>query len=74
MNAEQMLEKIGLMGGCIVSSADCSEIEIADARVRGDFYVDADGFGFVRRLPEWLQLHSRDARNRSEACCELVGR
>ena len=40
--------------GAIVSSADCSEMELAFARKEGRFYVDKDGFGFVLRTKEWL--------------------
>jgi hypothetical protein len=65
-----LFEKLKKEGGCIVSSADCSELEIADARVRGDFFADENGFGYVRRLPEWLQKHSRFARNAEEENCE----
>jgi hypothetical protein len=54
---EEMLDKMGNQGGCIVSSADADEIEIADARARGDFYVDAEGYGYILRLPEWLARH-----------------
>lgn len=66
-----LINKLKLEGGCIVSSADCSEMEIADARVRGDFYVDDYNFGFVRRLPAWLQKHSRFSRNAEPDCCEF---
>lgn len=40
--------------GAIVSSADCSPMELAFARSEGRFYVDGDGFGFVLRPREWL--------------------
>ena len=65
-----MLTKLAREGGCIVASADCDVIEIAFARARGDFLVDNRGYGWVRRLPEWLQRHSRFARNASPDCCE----
>jgi hypothetical protein len=39
--------------GAIVSSADCSEMEITFARSEGRFYVDNAGFGFVLRMREW---------------------
>lgn len=67
---ENLIEKLLIHGGCIVSSADCSQMEIADARVRGDFWADANGYGYVRRLPEWLARHSRYARIVSPECCE----
>lgn len=44
-------------GGAIVSSNDCSPMEIADARATDRFWVDENGFGFVWRSPEWLALH-----------------
>lgn len=68
---QELVTRLAVEGGCLVASADCSEIEIADARVRGDWYVDAEGFGYVRRLPEWLRKHSRFARGHTEDCCEL---
>lgn len=56
-----ILEQLAHRGGCIVSSNDCSELEIADAKVRGDFYVDRNGFGYVIRSKEWLdRVHARD--------------
>lgn len=65
-----MLTKLAREGGCIVSSADCSVMEIADARARGDFLVDNRGYGYVRRIPEWLRRHSRFARHAAPDCCE----
>lgn len=66
---EELLRKLRENGGCIVSSADCNEIEIADAKARGDWWVD-DGFGYVLRLPEWLASHSRYARGAHADTCE----
>jgi hypothetical protein len=69
---EQLLLKLATEGGCLVASADCSAHEIADARVREDWYVTDDGLGYVRRLPDWLQKHSRYARKADpSSCCEL---
>lgn len=72
MTLTWLVEKLGRDGGAIVSSADCSPMEIADAHARGDLWVDMDGLGYVRRLPAWLQRHSRDARNASAECCEIT--
>ncbi|NSX87634.1 hypothetical protein G6L86_18685 [Agrobacterium tumefaciens] len=56
-----MLERLAKEGGCIVSSGSASLHEIADARVRGDFYVDDNGLGFILRSKEWLdRVHKRD--------------
>lgn len=41
--------------GAIVSSADCSPMELAFARTENRFVVDADGMGFVVRLKEWRE-------------------
>lgn len=58
---EAMFERLKNEGGAIVGSGDCSEMEIADANARGDFYVDKDGFGYVRRLKRWLErIHEND--------------
>ena len=43
-------------GGAIVSSNDCSELEIADAMATGRMLVRDDGMGFVCRTKEWLAL------------------
>jgi hypothetical protein len=69
-----LLAKLSLEGGCLVSSADCSEIEIVDARQRGDFYVQDGGLGFVRRLPDWMQKHSRFHRGAEPGNCEVTPR
>lgn len=67
-----LFEALATKSGCLVSSADCSEIEIADAQRRGDFYVFAGGLGLVHRHAEWLQRHSRFARN-AVSSCETLG-
>ena len=43
---KELLEKLKF-GGKIVSSASCSELDIAQARVCNNFWVDEDNFGFV---------------------------
>lgn len=67
-----LLNRLANTGGCIVSSADCCELEIAEAKVRGDFYVDENNLGYVRRNPDWLKKHSRFARGAFPDCCESV--
>lgn len=69
----QLFGKLRTSGGCIVSSGDCSTLEIADAQARGDFTADADGFGFVLRPHAWLQKHSRFARGADESCEQRSG-
>jgi len=56
MNVYQLLDQVTVKGGAIVSSGDCSEMEIADARANGRFAVMDDGQGFVRRTKDWLAL------------------
>ncbi len=53
-STEELIEKLGLTGGAIVSSSSCSTMEIADARVRGDLYVDEHGLGYILRSKKWL--------------------
>lgn len=53
-NADALLKRLVEYGGAVVSSGECTEMEIADARARGDFYVDDKGLGYVRRLQIWL--------------------
>lgn len=59
--ADDLLARLVARGGAIVSSGVCSEMEIADARARGDFYVDAKHLGYVLRLKAWVdKVHQRD--------------
>lgn len=48
------MSRLASEGGCIVSTADCSVMEIANATERGDFFADGDNLGYIRRIPEWL--------------------
>jgi cell pole-organizing protein PopZ len=52
----ELINDLAYEGGAIVSSNDCSEMEIADAQATGRFAVDAEAFGYVRRTKEWLAL------------------
>lgn len=54
LKPEELILQLVKEGGAIVSSNDCHEIEIANARSCGRFAVDEDGLGFVRRPKEWL--------------------
>jgi hypothetical protein len=56
MTTNQLINQLSRDGGALVSSNDCSEIELADAKSTGRFAVDDDGFGFVLRAKEWLAL------------------
>ncbi len=56
MTINQLIDQLVTDGGAIVSSGDCSEIEIANAKATGRFTVRDDGMGFVRRTKEWLAL------------------
>lgn len=69
----QLLIKLKNNGGCIVSSGDCSTMEIADARARGDFTEDEGGFGYVLRPHAWLQKHSRFASGATDSCEQRDG-
>lgn len=55
MNVNQLVRQLIEEGGAIVSSNDCHEIEIADARACGRFAVDNNDMGFVRRTKKWLE-------------------
>lgn len=58
---EELLDRLACEGGCVVSSGAASELEISNARARGDFYVDDNGFGFILRPKAWLdRVHARD--------------
>jgi hypothetical protein len=46
---DEMREKIGLEGGSIVSSNDCSSYEISTARSCGRMYVDERHYGYIWR-------------------------
>lgn len=56
MTINQLIDQLAKEGGAIVTSAECSEMEIADAQATGRFAVREDGIGFVRRYAEWLSL------------------
>jgi hypothetical protein len=57
MTLKQILEQLVKEGGAIVTSNECSEMEIADARATGRMTVDENGIGYVRRYREWLDRH-----------------
>lgn len=59
MTIKQLVDQLISDGGAIVSSNDCSEMEIAFASAHGRFATDAEGFGFVRRTKEWLSLQKK---------------
>lgn len=56
MTTDQLIQQLVTEGGAIVTSGECSEMEIADAQATGRFSVREDGIGFVRRYAEWLAL------------------
>lgn len=47
--ALRLLKRLAEQRGFIVSSADCSATEIADAMSKGNWYVDDAGYGYVLR-------------------------
>jgi len=51
---QAMLDRLGKEGGIIMSSHECSNLEIAQAQAGGNFYVDDDMYGFVY-VPHSLQ-------------------
>lgn len=53
---EQIIDDVVNLGGALVSSGDCSEMEIAIAKTCGRFAARDDGMGFVRRPKEWLAM------------------
>ncbi len=57
MTTHQLIQQLVTEGGAIVSSENCSIIELADAQATGRFAVDEEGMGFVRRYKEWLALN-----------------
>ena len=46
---EKLFKKLAYEGGTIVSSAECSEIEIAEARCCDRMFVDEGGLGYIWR-------------------------
>ena len=66
MTAEEFLLKLATEGGAIVGSGAAHEIEISDARVRGDWF-QVGALGFILRTKAWRvraeeALHERSAR------------
>lgn len=54
-NRKKLFDKVATYGGAIVSSNECSSLEITDAREGDRFFVDGDGYGFVWRTNDWLK-------------------
>lgn len=50
----KLLDNLCSERGAIVSSADCTPMEIAFARCENRFHVDKNGMGYVVRLKSWL--------------------
>lgn len=50
MDEKKFLQDFIKHGGYIVGSDECSEMEIADAKLHGRMFVDDNGFGHIRRL------------------------
>ena len=46
---EKLFKKLAYEGGTIVSSAECSELEIAEARCCERMFVDEGGLGYIWR-------------------------
>ena len=49
MTPEEILNQLATEGGYIVSSAECSEVEIAFANSEGRMCILESGLGFIRR-------------------------
>lgn len=56
MEVKDLIEDLATHGGAIVSSDDCTELEIQDARITKRFAVNPEGLGFVRRTKKWLDI------------------
>ena len=67
--ATELLAALVRERGVIVTSADCSEAEIAFARVDGRFYVADDGIGYVLRTKEWLAARGPSPVEKLPTCC-----
>lgn len=66
MTIIQLINDLAHKGGALVSSGDCSEMEILFAQREDRFSVYDNGFGFVRRSKEWVALQKhREAEARS---------
>ncbi len=53
--AANFLKRLRVDRGAIVSSADCSTMEIAFAQKERRWYVDEDGMGYVMRMKPWRE-------------------
>lgn len=63
--ARNFLHRLKAERGAIVSSGDCSAIEIAEAQACRRFYVDEDGYGYVLRA-RVISAAAGAAGNRTE--------
>lgn len=59
MTTDQLMQQLVAEKGAIVTSGECSGMEVCDAQATGRFAVREDGIGFVRRCAEWLE-HKRE--------------
>jgi len=70
---EAFLERLPAERGAIVSSADCSATEIAQAQACGRWHVNEDGMGYVLRSKAWLDRVT-DGISRTKAALQLAYR
>lgn len=69
---DQLITQLAREGGAIVSSNECTPIEIADARATGRFAADEHGFGYVRRTREWLALQKARFEFQTQAAADAL--
>lgn len=71
---EELADDVVTQGGAIVSSGDCSLMEISNAQACQRFAVrEADGMGFVRRPKEWLMYAMDLVKDRAASERRFVG-
>ena len=73
MTITELIQELIKEGGAIVSSNDCSEIEISNAQSTGRFAIDEGGLGFIRRTSEWLDLQKEREEKHIQIRRILVG-
>lgn len=58
MTALEFLTKLR-KGGAIISAKQLDRLEVAEAKMDGQFFEDEQGFGYVWKSPEWLNTREK---------------
>ncbi len=69
---ETLFQKLKEEGGAIVSTKDCTPLEIAMAQTEGRMFVDEAGCGFILRPAVWLNAVNQMAENFNKSLAQFA--